>query len=58
MRLFLICHDMEIRFSTLRIASPYDPSEAMTFKRFYGLPEDLELTVISYPEWYTLRESK
>lgn len=40
------------------IASPYDPSEAMTFKRFYGLPEDLELTVISYPEWYTLRESK
>ena len=23
-----------------------------------GLPEDLELTVISYPEWYTLRESK
>lgn len=49
---------MEIRFSTLRIASPYDPSEAMTFKRFYGLPEDLELTVISYPEWYTLRESE
>ena len=30
----------------------------MTFKRFYGLPEDLELTVISYPEWYTLRESE
>lgn len=25
---------------------------------FYGLPEDLELTVISYPEWYTLRESE
>lgn len=27
----------------------------MFFKAFYGLPEDLELRVVDYDEWYVLR---
>lgn len=39
-------------------ASPYTEDEATLFKSFYDLPEHLELTVIPYEQWYTMRHSQ
>ena len=39
------------------LGTPHDADKTLDFLRFYGLPEDMRLTVVSYDEWYQLRRS-
>lgn len=39
------------------LGTPHDADKTLDFLRFYGLPEDMRLTVVPYEEWYQIRRS-